>query len=643
MDNLTGIDIARLCDFCEASNDDIELESSDGLDIASDKEIIENVMLNVGGKKFYVAKLFLQKLLVNVDKLFKYPNDNRDTEYFLDRDPQYFTRITNKIKETRTAIFDKVDEYSEQMCSELCFYGLIDPVHYPTARIKLQKTVKFNQENNKIVKITIHKYIFHVLYNTIAHSPKLVELFSAKGETKEIILDTDPKMFRNLINFLRAGELYLGGHAFASYLDSFQINYVRTDNKKMSDDIIVPQKNHSYKNVNRQLIDCINIVDPRQPDAYPYKINKYYYPKSISISPNIENINSIYPLSDPVLGEILQFDLLAGQSPVTCIDSVNLVIMMPVLDPIKAEYADLLQYKIIEKITLEIDGKVVLYTDSHILHDYYYIYHHNGAQYHTLTNLSMSKSKLLLNEEYQQVHRIFLPLGLLTGKSNHIPVGKLLNAKKSCKLNIQLASASSILKRGNIDIKPLSANLSVNNIHLAPEIVVNQKGKYISQPVNVKLLKTPMLYIYSKFHSMTINIQPSTKNYDAVIIPLDRFKFIKDFYFTIISKSDYIAGRIGIHQDVLIDMEIINTIGAPGGTDSHNTTVDAFMMNSVVPLNKLGHVLPPGVYYHTFSADPLRDEILGGLVSKGYIVNLKIKKIDGYVRFHAREYLREVL
>lgn len=66
-------------------------------------------------------------------------------------------------------------------------------------------------------------------------------------------------------------------------------------------------------------------------------------------------------------------------------------------------------------------------------------------------------------------------------------------------------------------------------------------------------------------------------------------------------------------------------------------------MNIYFPLKNLGHKLPGGVYYYSFSCTPKNTGIMGGLLCSGHLMKIKVKKINGYVNFFANEYLKEII
>ena len=72
-----------------------------------------------------------------------------------------------------------------------------------------------------------------------------------------------------------------------------------------------------------------------------------------------------------------------------------------------------------------------------------------------------------------------------------------------------------------------------------------------------------------------------------------------------------------------------------------HSKVDAMMMNSYMPLKKLGHKLSKGIYYHTFSSNPLSSEILGCLSEDTVIIyELKLRKWKVWLNFMERPLLK---
>ena len=93
---------------------------------------------------------------------------------------------------------------------------------------------------------------------------------------------------------------------------------------------------------------------------------------------------------------------------------------------------------------------------------------------------------------------------------------------------------------------------------------------------------------------------------------------------------------LDIYIDSLLELEIFE-IKTPNQAILH-TQLDGTIMNQYIPLKKLGHNLPQGLYYYSFSSDPMQNKILGGFMGKSSMMRLKIKKLDCIVKLFVRQY-----
>ncbi len=162
-------------------------------------------------------------------------------------------------------------------------------------------------------------------------------------------------------------------------------------------------------------------------------------------------------------------------------------------------------------------------------------------------------------------------------------------------------------------------------------------GKITNIPINTEIKEKEIVYLFDKnYYEVFPIINTSNQIYDYVLIPLNKYGLIKDFYFTITNRDDNINGIIDIFVDSLIEIEIIYVQNSENYVI--HSKLDSQLLNKYIPLKKLGYSLPLGLYYYTFSSDPCANQMLGGLYGNDYLIRIKIKKMNGIVKFYLREY-----
>lgn len=655
-------------------------ETNEINDTNNEMEILnteKKIILNIGGKNFNLKEKLLTCLNINYWRLHKITKQGR-ISYFLDRDPYYFSKIVALIKLygfDQEKILEHFNDYSEQLISELCFYGLIDKKFIPRPKLKLKRSVTFPSRHDEIIKIIVDDQLFETSSGILSKSPQFDTKLKMSRSKQFYLNDVDPRIFRYVLNFLRTGELYVNNADIIELLDNYGIEYEKMENKKINEHIVSHYLTHNLDAVHNQIIGCVNTLDPRanivphSNDMYQFFDNNYYCPNNMFSSTNNENINIITTESELSFDSNIVFNLTDSTKDLgECIEDMLLCIDIPVLKPTeRAEYVDLVEYQIIENIGIFCnDGhnkKVIMQTNNDLLYIHPMIYTNKAEDYHNMTNIDDKKMKVLYENTLIDIHRIILPLFLFRDKQNHLPVRKMINKKISTQLVVKLAPLKKLFKNGIKDIPLLNICLISNFINLAPVSSVIQnnpvqdnstKGSRTEQsksiiqiPINDELKNRPIMYLYDKTHSVNITIQ-STSNpiYDVAVIPLDKFGFIKDFFFTIVEKEDFISNRIDKFAHELIELEILCVKENPQNQQKMLTLhskLDSILLNYYIPLKTLGHKLPNGVYYYSFSADPKCNQILGGLMGNGYVIRIKVKKMDGIIKFYANEYHREII
>ena len=635
----------------------------------------QKITINVGGKKFNLKKNILKHLNINYGRLQKIAKNDGRMIYFLDRDPYYFSKIMSIIKMfgfDEDKILAHINDYSEQLLSELCIYGLIDKKNNPKPKLKLTQTVTLPSRHDDIVKIIVGEQLFETGSNILSKST----YFDVKiklSKTKQFHLtDIDPKLFRYVLNFLRTGELYINNDDVIELLLRYGIEYETTTNNKIDENIVSHYLPNKLDAINNQLIGCANIFDPKtSPNSNPmhqFIDNRYYYPSSMLASPNVENFNTITTDDKLLFGTDIIFNLTDTTKDLgECIEDLLLCIDIPVLknDERGVEYVDNIEYQLVESIDIisatNTNKKLMLHTDNNLLYLHPIIYTNNAQDYHEMTKIGDKKMKLLYDNTLIDIHRIILPLFLFSDGQTHLPVRKMLTNKNYAFLVVKMAPIEKLFKARAKDIPLLNISLLSNYINLASSISVyddqhgpdgnpNQIAKkpQISKiPINVELKDHPMMYLYDKTYCVSVPIQNiDNPIYDVAIIPLDKFGFIKDFFFTIIEEEDLITNKIDNFMDALIEIEILQTqteVESKQKTLIVHSKLDSSMLNYYIPLKRLGHKLPLGIYYNSFSANPKCNQILGGLLGLGYIIRFKVKKMEGAIKFYVNEYSKEIL
>lgn len=626
----------------------------------------KKIVINVGGKKFSLKKQLLDYFNVNHCRLKKITDTNRKI-YFLDRDPVYFSRIIDLSKLygfNKEKFVTDMTGYSEQLIHELCLYGLLDRKYEPKSRLKL-KITGFKSINDDIIKVIVtgpddRQHLFETFTGTLARSSKFYHKLVMTRSKSLNVSDVDPDVFRYILNLLRNGSLPIIYPEIIEQLDIYNVKYKIMEYNNNTD-IVSYHTQHTTDAVRHQLNSYAIYLDPRNHPQhaankfYQFKDNKYYNPlHCLLVSPNAENINNItttsplnfdsdivFNLTEKDLGDCLQ-DLLVT------IDLPTLNIRNKSLSASDIEYVDYIGYHLIDYVTITSNKKVLLQTTGDALYLYPVIYSDQPEKYHEMSKISVRNMQVLYDNNLINVHRITIPLFLFKDKQNHLPVKKMMTRGVTCQVVVHISPLTRIFKGKSIEIPLLNVNLIGNFINLAPTMnVMRENYEVHPTPVNTELRGDPIMYLYDKLYSVTAPIQITTNPiYNIAVIPLstrsnggEKVGLIKDFFFIIIENNG--STKIDNFSHELIEIEIMR-IKDPKNVELL-MKLDTFMLNQYIPLTKLGHVLPDGVYYHSFSADPKQCKMMGGLLGVSFYINIKIKKINGFVKFYFNEYSTEVI
>jgi hypothetical protein len=628
--------------------------------------LMENkITLNVGGKKFNLKKNLLECLGINYSRLHKITKNDRQM-YFLDRDPYYFSKMISIIKLyglDQEKIVEHIDDYSDQFVNELCYYGIIDKKYNPRPKLRLKRTVTFPSRHDEIIKIVVGDQYFETLSGVLSRSTFFDIKLKMSRKKRFFLPDVDPKLFRYVIIFLRIGELYISNVDIIELLNNYGIEFEKLEILKVNECIVSHLLPHNLESVHNQIIGCINTIDPRaniiskSNNMYQFIDNKYYYPENMLVSPSAENINIITTDSKLAFDSEIIFNLTDQKNMGECIEDLLLCIDIPVLKPTEPyEYIDMVEYQLVEYVNIITDDgtnkKLMLQTNPDLLYLYPIIYTNNANDYHSMTKIDDKKIKLLYDNTLIDIHRITIPLFLFRNKQNHLPIKKMSNNKISAAMVVKMTSIKKIFKNKIKDVPLLNICLISNFINLATGMTIcnppenNQQPTFRIIPLNYELISHPIMYIYDKFHSVSVTIQTTANPiYDIAIISLEKFGLIKDFFFTIVEKDDLVANRFDKFSDQLIELEILQMKENPQTQQKTlilHSKFDSTILNNYVPIKQLGHRLPTGIYYYSFTADPKSNQIFGGLMGIGNVVRIKVKKMNGIIKFYANEYYREI-
>ncbi|AGC02088.1 BTB family protein [Acanthamoeba polyphaga moumouvirus] len=605
-------------------------------------QIEKKIILNVGGKKFKLKKSFLKHLNINYTRLNKI-NKGSEIHYFLDRDPYYFSKLIEFIKIhglDKDNISKNLEECSDQFINELCYYGLVDKVYLPQPKLKLKKLVSFPSRHSDIIKIMANGQIFMTLSCVLSRSNFFENKLKINRSKQFFLNDVDPKIFRYVLNFLRCGEMYVSNSDILSLLDNYGIDYEITCNQIVRENIYSHFIPTDIKMIDQQMNMCVKKLDPRNHPNEKIPINyidgKFYCPDNIFASASVENMNTITTNSPLEFDSEIIFDL-TNNNLGECIEDILLCIDIPVLKPLeRIQYVDNIEYKLIEHIHVvkieENKQELLFYRNSDLLYIYPIIYKNNYSDYHDLNKIPDNNTKVLYfdgqNEHLIDAHRIILPLYLFKEKYNHLPVKKISENKSNCYLVVKMSPLNKLFKKVVSDIKLLNIFLVGNFVNFSDKInVINNKNSIMQVPVNSELKNNPMLYIYERTHAIDIPIHLIENDiYNITILPLDKYGFIKDFFFVI--KENDNSQEIDKFSNSLIEMELLYV---NKNSDNTQTLVpyskfDTKMLNHYIPLKRLGYKLPSGIYYYSFSSDPSSSKIMGGLDGSNYIIRFKTKK-----------------
>jgi len=103
---------------------------------------------------------------------------------------------------------------------------------------------------------------------------------------------------------------------------------------------------------------------------------------------------------------------------------------------------------------------------------------------------------------------------------------------------------------------------------------------------------------------------------------------IKDLLITITSPNDEFVDKL---SDITIVYSIIDEM-IPA------FHIDNLMLNKYIPFKYMGHELPPGIYYYSFSNKPFKNKLIGGTSGDNFLINIKTYNIEAKITIYVGTY-----
>lgn len=587
--------------------------------LAANPPPISDLFFNVGGKLLHIDNSTCTRLSINPDLLPKIIIDAKEY-FFLDKDADYLEKALKvvKILDLGHDIDKVVSKCSSNFLSELCDYGIIDSKYRPTAKAIINCS-KIN--SHRIIRLIFDGTNYDVGEDNISKS----SYFKKYIENNDVINVNGPdkKLFKSALFFIRSNKLYTTSPELLSLLDNLQILYEFTSILPIVSTHVSPNLETIHQQINNSTI----FFEPNP--NHQFRDAKYHHPKNTFICTDSENIGTISADALPEFDKevsftLTNFDKLTG----TNIDDIMLSIDISRSD----SYVDGLENYIIEYVKLVKNDDIIIVTKPDMIFMHPILYSDNYESYHGLS--SNTKANKLYKNTLIEINRITIPLYLFEGHDCTLPVAKLANTSV-VKLIVKMAP---MFKISSKEVSILDISLMVNFVNVASRLKYYEGTTKKIAILGKELVVNNTLHIYNKFHTLRLPIKvlPKESVYDIVQLPLDSFGYIKDFAVAV-SDVEQIC-KISEILDAILEIEIVH-LDKP--TVKLYSKLDSMMLNHYVPLRKLGHKLPPGLCYYTFTADPKSNDMLGGLIGSNYIVTVKVRKSHSYVNFYIREYSKQ--
>jgi len=546
-------------------------------------------LLNVGGRFIPVEKELIPHLKLDPMLFSLYPEDTdtRNRIPFMDRDPDYFMKMSRIFKhcgyQKRLLKFYR-QHYSARFLGELSKYGLISEKYVPKPKIVLEFDKRVERG---IINLQIGEDMVTISQNTYTYTGDLSGF--------------EPAIAKKIINFVRLGFNYRDDRDIKSFLDRRQLSY-----RLEKDSVVLLYEPVDIGPVKNQLSYNYELFEDYK-ETHAKGEDYRYDNTSDRITDDVEHYNIINTQSPLLLGGEIIF-YLGGDVKYHYLSNMYLIVDLPIVEG----YISPLSPNLLESVTLYKNrGSIISSDNADSLYHYPLIYLPDGTRFNReLEKRGDTQIHILYQGKLIAIHRLVIPLFFLY--HNYLP----LREQGKYSLVVKTHPATRLLKNGEAREIPLL------NMYLQVQTIVSQN-----------LPKKNSIYLFTARSTYQMQM-PVSADFPVLQIDLNGFGLIKDFWF-------YFTKGESLHpakkENILIEIEIIQK-----RDKAIHSRIDALTLNLLIPVQKLGHILESGLYYHSFSTDPLENKMLGGLNGEDYI--LQIKTTQPYIlHFCISEYYYEMI
>ena len=516
------------------------------------KTTMRKLQVDVGGQKFAILFTFLRYLSIEPVKLLPIRDKAGDVEsYFLDRDPDYFSRILADFGAIGPdGIAAKGEDYSDNMIAELVHYQLIhtSPITFP-----LTVSLSTTRPATRILTITCGEHRFVVTDRTWSLT---------KLPSENTTLDYRPRDLRIVVNLLRTGESPVYHQGVLAILDDLGVDYSLGGE---------PAKTIRVScNMTGREVALQSLAQSYHAKSLPWSNRKYYHPVNWSTVPEIRTTTVAY----------MKEGLLQLQTPIS---------------------PDLVTRICLQTVSLPPDTRITVTLGD------------NRVTWHLTPRLCVLHSAVYGEPEPYQSgggrHTyLTLPLGLIRG--SHLPL---------CKeeLTIQVDGGGEM----PVWITGVQVPLGINE-----------------EQSNSKLLSKPTHYLYLIYQTLEARLTsvPEDPHITSAVIPLTTALDIRDLYLTLWSSADWVADDSSYIQTSGTLLSL-TTFYQTGEEERHFSLTNGVIASHHDPIELLHCPAPPGVYYHSYCAEPRSERSTGKLPGgEGWFLRVTTRLPSGYVRVHLR-------